>query len=253
MEKFSAYRVSTLTTSTINLNDSHLGSRDGHSAFSYPSSTFGSGPSGQCSPANWLLGWRNPIPAYPRSCFRLHHVKWDIVFICEPSVLIITQYLTVPETSSSIISNSDIYLHISNRAPCPSSGRSLVDTSRDSYKKARVSTINIIGASCTFIQPGHSRRSIKTAETWSPDAGDIIVSNWASWIEILWLAFRYDHPSFVLGALISLCSSDSIRYLFSPYLKPSTYLYLPRIRLLQPPQVAAQEQAQPIYRHLTEP
>jgi hypothetical protein len=28
-------------------------------------------------------------------------------------------------------------------------------------------------------------------ESWAPGAGDIIVSNWASWIEILYLAFRY--------------------------------------------------------------
>ncbi|KAL0582044.1 hypothetical protein V5O48_000102, partial [Marasmius crinis-equi] len=33
--------------------------------------------------------------------------------------------------------------------------------------------------------------------SWNPRAGDIIVSNWASWVEILWLAFRFD-PVFVL-------------------------------------------------------
>jgi hypothetical protein len=27
---------------------------------------------------------------------------------------------------------------------------------------------------------------------WAPTAGDIIVSNWVSWIELLWLAFRLD-------------------------------------------------------------
>lgn len=25
---------------------------------------------------------------------------------------------------------------------------------------------------------------------WSPKAGDIIVSNWSSWIDILWLSYR---------------------------------------------------------------
>ncbi|KAI0303220.1 hypothetical protein BC826DRAFT_984055 [Russula brevipes] len=40
-------------------------------------------------------------------------------------------------------------------------------------------------------------RSSRSQESWRPDAGDIIVSNWASWIEILWLAFRFD-PIFVL-------------------------------------------------------
>jgi len=45
-----------------------------------------------------------------------------------------------------------------------------------------------------------SRKRGKTCESrepWRPGAGDLIVSNWASWIEILWLAFRFD-PIFVL-------------------------------------------------------
>ncbi|KAH9938565.1 uncharacterized protein B0H18DRAFT_1091228 [Fomitopsis serialis] len=40
-------------------------------------------------------------------------------------------------------------------------------------------------------------RGSKAPEPWSPGAGDIIVSNWASTIEILWLAFRvfrFDFP-----------------------------------------------------------
>lgn len=32
---------------------------------------------------------------------------------------------------------------------------------------------------------------------WNPRAGDLIVSNWSSWIEVLWLAYRYN-PLFVL-------------------------------------------------------
>ncbi|KAG8730938.1 hypothetical protein FRC12_019986, partial [Ceratobasidium sp. 428] len=34
-------------------------------------------------------------------------------------------------------------------------------------------------------------------EKWTPGVGDIIVSNWASWVEVLWLAVRYN-PLFVL-------------------------------------------------------
>ncbi|EIW61276.1 uncharacterized protein TRAVEDRAFT_142873 [Trametes versicolor FP-101664 SS1] len=34
-------------------------------------------------------------------------------------------------------------------------------------------------------------------DKWNPGAGDLIVSNWASWVEILWLAFRFN-PMFVL-------------------------------------------------------
>ncbi|KAF8484950.1 hypothetical protein DFH94DRAFT_717254 [Russula ochroleuca] len=40
-------------------------------------------------------------------------------------------------------------------------------------------------------------RSSGTREPWLPGAGDLIISNWVSWIEILWLAFRFD-PIFVL-------------------------------------------------------
>ncbi|KAF9226457.1 hypothetical protein BS17DRAFT_727900 [Gyrodon lividus] len=32
---------------------------------------------------------------------------------------------------------------------------------------------------------------------WSPKAGDIIVSNWSSWIDVLWLSYRFN-PIFVL-------------------------------------------------------
>lgn len=40
-------------------------------------------------------------------------------------------------------------------------------------------------------------RSSESRGSWRPGAGDLIVSNWSSWIEILWLAFRFD-PIFVL-------------------------------------------------------
>ncbi|KAI0352858.1 hypothetical protein OH77DRAFT_1484597 [Trametes cingulata] len=40
-------------------------------------------------------------------------------------------------------------------------------------------------------------RAAPTNESWKPRAGDLIVSNWASWVEVLWLAFRFD-PIFVL-------------------------------------------------------
>lgn len=42
-------------------------------------------------------------------------------------------------------------------------------------------------------------KNISHKKLWNPKAGDLIVSNWASWVEILWLAFRYD-PVFVLPA-----------------------------------------------------
>ncbi|KAI0772700.1 hypothetical protein BC629DRAFT_1639305 [Irpex lacteus] len=40
-------------------------------------------------------------------------------------------------------------------------------------------------------------RNTKGGESWRPKAGDIIVSNWASWVDLIWLAFMFD-PIFVL-------------------------------------------------------
>ncbi|KAI0722877.1 hypothetical protein C8Q76DRAFT_376968 [Earliella scabrosa] len=40
-------------------------------------------------------------------------------------------------------------------------------------------------------------RNAPRNEVWNPRAGDLIVSNWASWVEILWLAFRFN-PIFLL-------------------------------------------------------
>ncbi|KAI0269167.1 hypothetical protein BC834DRAFT_932181 [Gloeopeniophorella convolvens] len=42
-----------------------------------------------------------------------------------------------------------------------------------------------------------TRKRGYAAEKWRPGSGDLIVSNWASWIEVLWLAFRFD-PIFAL-------------------------------------------------------
>jgi len=43
-----------------------------------------------------------------------------------------------------------------------------------------------------------ARKRGKLSDTnWSPKAGDIIVSNWSSWIDILWLSYRFD-PIFLL-------------------------------------------------------
>jgi hypothetical protein len=36
-----------------------------------------------------------------------------------------------------------------------------------------------------------SRTSLGNNDRWNPKAGDIIVSNWSSWIELLYLAFKY--------------------------------------------------------------
>ncbi|KIK65364.1 hypothetical protein GYMLUDRAFT_219320 [Collybiopsis luxurians FD-317 M1] len=40
-------------------------------------------------------------------------------------------------------------------------------------------------------------RNYQNENTWNPGPGDLIISNWASWVELLWLAYRFD-PVFVL-------------------------------------------------------
>ncbi|KAF7355227.1 hypothetical protein MSAN_01438600 [Mycena sanguinolenta] len=50
-------------------------------------------------------------------------------------------------------------------------------------------------------------RGVKDIETWHPRAGDVIVSNWVSWVEILWLAFRFN-PIFVLPVTENSPSPD---------------------------------------------
>ncbi|KAF8741142.1 hypothetical protein AX14_005738 [Amanita brunnescens Koide BX004] len=45
-----------------------------------------------------------------------------------------------------------------------------------------------------------SRRGDVAKSTWNPKAGDVIITNWVSWIELIWLAVRYN-PIFVLPVL----------------------------------------------------
>ncbi|KAF9534819.1 hypothetical protein CPB83DRAFT_842996 [Crepidotus variabilis] len=45
-------------------------------------------------------------------------------------------------------------------------------------------------------------RAPKLPESWNPRPGDIIVSNWSSWVEAIWLALRYN-PVFVLPVPVS--------------------------------------------------
>jgi hypothetical protein len=63
-----------------------------------------------------------------------------------------------------------------------------VDSHRADVTEARVCTQPLVETGCS---PQNLRRSTVSSEPWSPGAGDIIVSNWASWVEILWLGFRF--------------------------------------------------------------
>lgn len=58
-------------------------------------------------------------------------------------------------------------------------------------------TLGIVWPNVEIVAKKRTGRSAQRNEPWSPGAGDIIISNWASWIEILWLAARCN-PVFVL-------------------------------------------------------
>lgn len=62
-----------------------------------------------------------------------------------------------------------------------------------------------------------SRRRVRGAakESWSPRAGDIIVSNWASFVELLWLAFRFD-PIFLIPVASNITVTPAAQAANSP-------------------------------------
>ncbi|KAK0206508.1 hypothetical protein DFS33DRAFT_1315102 [Desarmillaria ectypa] len=66
---------------------------------------------------------------------------------------------------------------------------------------ALLSRLALLSAGIFWIHVEHVKRKrgrqTQTADQWNPQPGDVIVSNWVSWIEILWLAFRFN-PVFVL-------------------------------------------------------
>lgn len=107
-----------------------------------------------------------------------------------------------------------------------------------------------------------SSRGSKAAEKWAPKAGDLIVSNWASWIELVWLAFRLA-SLFRLGSIPNIADrdfeyADLTQFSSCQSASQSTWTLL-RARPHPSParQVAAQVQAPPpfpprppVYRHL---
>ncbi|KAG7449262.1 uncharacterized protein BT62DRAFT_945371 [Guyanagaster necrorhizus] len=65
---------------------------------------------------------------------------------------------------------------------------------------ALLSRLALLSAGIFWIHVEHVKRrrgQTQTSDQWNPQPGDVIVSNWVSWIEILWLAFRFN-PVFVL-------------------------------------------------------
>lgn len=58
----------------------------------------------------------------------------------------------------------------------------------------------------------NDRRGLGKNETWRPCAGDIIVSNWTSWVDVLWLSIRFV-SSFAFLNSVNYCQ-DLIQSLF---------------------------------------
>ena len=125
----------------------------------------------------------------------------------------------------------------------------MVDTRRESDSQTRVSIFPCMTLTITDKLKYYSdRRGAKAPDSWNLKAGDVIVSNWASWIELLWLAFRFvnpsNHPSWMdepTYSRKSITPSGSTRYLFSQSLHRLTSqikLRNPRTRSQVPQDVA---------------
>ncbi|KAF5317914.1 hypothetical protein D9611_014523 [Ephemerocybe angulata] len=68
------------------------------------------------------------------------------------------------------------------------------------------------------------KSALKTEVPWNPKAGDIIVSNWVSWIELIWLAIRFN-PIFVLP--IPASEASTAQKLPTPSSNASPIAYTP--------------------------
>jgi len=64
--------------------------------------------------------------------------------------------------------------------------------------RSALAVMGIWWISVSLVSTKRSKQVVQKKQ-WNPKAGDLIISNWTSWIEILWLAFRYD-PVFVLSS-----------------------------------------------------
>ena len=87
----------------------------------------------------------------------------------------------------------------------------LLDFSRTSYQKERVSMKSLVLDNTELIV-FNDRRGPGKNERWRPCAGDIIVSNWTSWVDVLWLSIRFV-SSYAYHNSVHCCE-DSIRSLF---------------------------------------
>lgn len=89
-----------------------------------------------------------------------------------------------------------------------------LDFSRTSDQKERVSMTSLVLVTELIIFQ-NNRRALGKYERWNPNAGDIIVSNWTSWVDVLWLSIRSVSSFVSHNSADSLkCRQDSIQSLF---------------------------------------
>ena len=98
--------------------------------------------------------------------------------------------LTSPDTSPTIPSCYLTLIHGNYFSYRITATRIFLDFCRTSDKEEGVRSCSHIVISPVAPLTGF-RRGQQQSLPWRPQARDIIVSNWVSWIELLWLAFRY--------------------------------------------------------------
>lgn len=111
-----------------------------------------------------------------------------------------------PDLNSPNQTNSATHLHCYFNASCSGNHWVVVDFRGDHQQKAKVWLLILLGK--REHSQLHDSRGTGSPESWNPTAGDIIVSNWASWIELLWLAFRWN-PLFLLPVVEELPVEES--------------------------------------------
>lgn len=93
------------------------------------------------------------------------------------------------ESRTPSISRSQACIDFHSRKYDPILSRHLPHACRNHHKETSVGKM-FSGMGLFSHQTVCSARASRYNESWNPSKGDLIISNWASWIEIVWLAAR---------------------------------------------------------------
>ncbi|KAF9452458.1 hypothetical protein P691DRAFT_721878 [Macrolepiota fuliginosa MF-IS2] len=86
------------------------------------------------------------------------------------------------------------------------------------FGKLTLWLLGIYTISVESVTRKRTARNARQSEPWNPSTGDIIISNWVSWIEILWLAVRCN-PVFVLPVPETIPRFESVAHASAPVTK----------------------------------